>query len=142
MEVPLAALPVLNHDQTVSIITQPNLVQYEAMLKTADDSIEASMRLRAVRWQPESDNTISAMLWSVVETVAAITGEMAPVKLHSKQETVTWTSNALLKWNRRSVESVTEHNIPTGMDPATLTLCMQTVAKLTSAMGGEPRAGY
>lgn len=137
----LSALPVVVHGQgAVTRISQADLLQYEAMLRTADDSMEACMKSRARRHGPADEETAAAILRSVCDTISALTDAPCPTQFGSKLEAVKWTSRALLTWRDTTLQTASKHNVPPGMDPDTMALCVDAVSKLTAAMGGDPQA--
>ena len=131
----LAALPIATHGQAVSRLSQADLLHFESMLATADDSIEACMRARARTAIPARDDSASAVLQAVVDAIAAVTDAPPPTNMASKTGAVAWVSSAIVEARDRAVRKATQNSMAPGMDPQTVGACMELISKLNNALG-------
>ena len=138
----LSHLPVAVHGQAVSRLSQSELLQFEGMLATADDTLEACMIARSVCRLPASDDTATGVLQAVIDAVCALTNAPPPTSLQSKHSAVVWINSALLEMRNRAVDKAVTNNFTHGMDPQSITTCMELVSKLNSVIGGAPRPDY
>lgn len=131
----LATLPIAVHGQAVSRLSQADLVQFENMLATADDTVEACMRARAAPILPESNDSAHGVLQAMVNAVTAVTDAQPPGSMASKTSAVAWVSTAILQARDRAVQKATENSMAPGMDPHTVGTCMELISKLNNALG-------
>jgi hypothetical protein len=135
----LSALPIAVHGQAVTRLSQAELVHFETMLATTDDTLEACMEARETseRW-PEEEGSSRAVLQAMTNAICALTGVAPPSKLHTKRDAVAWVHRTMLDWRDLEVGNATKRRRTMGMDPAVLVECMKLVSKLNSTIGDDP----
>ena len=138
----LSVLPISVHGQAVSRLSQADLLQFECMLATADDSIDACMNARTERtggrWLYEADDaTAAGILQSVLDTISALTGEQTPI-IQTRQSAVAWVSQSVLGLRDRAVDAAAQGNLATGMNPSMVSACMELITKLNTTIGANP----
>lgn len=135
----LSALPVAVHGQAMTRLSQAELVQFESMLATTDDTLEACMEARETRerW-PVEEGSSRAVLQSMTDAICALTGVAPPTTLVNKHEAVSWVHRSLLQWRDSEVDHASKRRRTNGMDPASLLECMKLISKLNSTIGDTP----
>lgn len=138
----LTALPVAVHHQAVTRLSQAELVQFESMLATADDSIESVMRAREGMYDDELDDGdeagARAIVQSMVEAMAALTETPPPVIFKDKTTAVNWVYRTMISWRDRDRQEVMKGNHVPGMSAETIATCMELITKLNTSIGGDP----
>ena len=139
----LSALPVAVHGQAVTRLSQAELVQFETMLATTDDTLEACMEARETRerW-PASEEASRAVLQCMTDAICALTGVAPPTTLVNKHEAVAWLHRSLLQWRDSELDNASKRRRTNGMNPAALLECMELISKLNSTIGNDPGQDY
>lgn len=132
----LATLPVAIHSQAMSRLSTADLAQFETVLATADEAIEACMNANASVHVPVTDEGTVGVLKSVVNTVRAVTGATPPASLDSKEELCKWTARAIYEFRDRAVNAAVTNNLTRGMPPEQMSACLELIEKLNRTIGG------
>ena len=82
------------------------------------------------------NNTSSAILQSVLETIGVLTGESVPV-INTRHAAVAWVSQSILAMRNVAVETASQSKLTPGMDPAMVASCMELITQLNTRMGGS-----
>lgn len=130
-------LPVTVHTQAMSRLSTSELVQFESLLSTADDTLDACMRARTEPSRNSDDDSSKALFQVAIDTISALTNAPLPGSLSSKTDVVNWISRSVLEMRNREVELATRTNGTVGMNPAAVAVCMELITKLNTAIGGD-----
>ena len=137
----MSSLPMVVHTDATGRLSHSELLQFESLLSTADDAMASCMETRSQyallqNTKDTDNNTSSAILHSVLETIGVLTGESVPV-INTRHAAVAWVSQSILAMRNVAVETASQSKLTPGMDPAMVASCMELITQLNTRMGGS-----